>query len=154
MEVQFKVMQLHASLCLEKLLDCPLQAERMCHTRALSVCFERLVLPLTLFGRAAGAQGRGEAFARWRCRARIPIERCHPVRPWSHHHWALTTEMVRWVTVHTKTGPLRALVFWAGPKGKGISLKLPLERVAWVLARACGHGGSCASCVLRRRIAP
>jgi glutathione-specific gamma-glutamylcyclotransferase len=53
--------------------------------------------------------------------------------------------MVRWVTVHTKTGPLRALVFWAGPKGKGISLKLPLERVAWVLARACGHGGSCAS---------
>jgi cation transport protein ChaC len=53
--------------------------------------------------------------------------------------------MVRWVNVHTKTGPIRALVFWAGPKGKGISLKLPLERVAWVLARACGHGGSCAS---------
>jgi glutathione-specific gamma-glutamylcyclotransferase len=53
--------------------------------------------------------------------------------------------MVRWVNVHTKTGPIRALVFWAGPKGKGISLKLPLERVAWVLARACGHGGSCAN---------
>src|SRR5215207_10835356 len=44
--------------------------------------------------------------------------------------------MVRWVNVHTKTRPIRALVFWAGPKGKGISLKLPLERVAWVLARA------------------
>ena len=54
-------------------------------------------------------------------------------------------DMVRWVTVHTASGPLSALVFWAGPKGKGIALKLPLERVAWVLARACGHGGSCAS---------
>jgi glutathione-specific gamma-glutamylcyclotransferase len=54
-------------------------------------------------------------------------------------------KMVRWVTVHTASGPLSALVFWAGPKGKGIALKLPLERVAWVLARACGHGGSCAS---------
>jgi cation transport protein ChaC len=53
--------------------------------------------------------------------------------------------MVRWVKVHTASGPIHALVFWAGPKGEGISLKLPLERVAWVLARACGHGGSCAS---------
>jgi cation transport protein ChaC len=53
--------------------------------------------------------------------------------------------MVRWVTVRTDTGPLRALVFWAGPKGDGIALMLPLERVAWVLARACGHIGSCAS---------
>ncbi len=53
--------------------------------------------------------------------------------------------MVRWVTVRTDTGPLRALVFWAGPTGDGIALKLPLERVAWVLARACGHVGSCAS---------
>jgi glutathione-specific gamma-glutamylcyclotransferase len=54
-------------------------------------------------------------------------------------------EMVRWVRVHTASGLVSALVFWAGPKGKGIALKLPLERVAWVLARACGHGGSCAS---------
>jgi len=53
--------------------------------------------------------------------------------------------MVRWVTVQTDTGPVRALVFWAGPKGDGIALKLPLERVAWILARACGHVGSCAS---------
>ncbi len=35
--------------------------------------------------------------------------------------------MVRWVTVRTDTGPLRALVFWAGPTGDGIALKLPLE---------------------------
>jgi cation transport protein ChaC len=54
-------------------------------------------------------------------------------------------QMVRWVKVHTALGPVTALVFWAGPKGKGISRKLPLERVAAVLARACGHGGSGAS---------
>jgi cation transport protein ChaC len=54
-------------------------------------------------------------------------------------------DMVRWIKVHTEAGKLRALVFWAGPKqGEGISLKLPLEKVAWVLARACGHAGSCA----------
>ena len=52
--------------------------------------------------------------------------------------------MVRWIKVRAGAGQLRALVFWAGPQGDGISLKLPLERVAWVLARACGHGGSCA----------
>lgn len=54
-------------------------------------------------------------------------------------------EMVRWAKVHTASGPLTALVFWAGPKGKGISLKLPLDEVAAILARACGHGGSGAS---------
>jgi cation transport protein ChaC len=54
-------------------------------------------------------------------------------------------DMVRWIDVRTETGKLRALVFWAGPKhGNGISLKLPLERVAFVLARACGYAGSCA----------
>lgn len=53
--------------------------------------------------------------------------------------------MVRWITVATEPGKLRALVFWAGPKqGNGISPKLPLEEVASVLARACGHAGSCA----------
>jgi cation transport protein ChaC len=50
--------------------------------------------------------------------------------------------MVRWSTVWTTKGPLRALMFWAGPKGPGISCKLPLPRIAWTLARACGHGGS------------
>jgi cation transport protein ChaC len=53
--------------------------------------------------------------------------------------------MVRWTTVHTKSGPIRALVFWVGPKGEGVFLRLPLERVAWILARACGTAGSCAS---------
>jgi cation transport protein ChaC len=53
--------------------------------------------------------------------------------------------MVRWATVRTDSGPVRALLFWAGPKGDGIFLRLSLERVAWVLARACGHIGSSAS---------
>jgi cation transport protein ChaC len=53
------------------------------------------------------------------------------------------TDMVRWIKVQTEAGKLRALVFWAGPKeGDGIVLKLPLERVAWILARACGYAGS------------
>src|SRR5262245_61298304 len=51
-------------------------------------------------------------------------------------------EMVRWIPVRTALGQVRALVFWAGPKGYGISLKLPLDKVARILARACGHAGS------------
>jgi cation transport protein ChaC len=51
---------------------------------------------------------------------------------------------VRWIRVETKQGPVRALVFWAGPKGEYVSRRLPLETVAGVLARACGHMGSCA----------
>ena len=51
-------------------------------------------------------------------------------------------DMVRWIPVRTALGEVRALVFWAGPTGDGISLKLPLEKVAWILARACGHAGS------------
>jgi cation transport protein ChaC len=51
-------------------------------------------------------------------------------------------DMARWINVETGAGRVRALVFWAGPTGKGISLKLPLEKVAWTVARACGHAGS------------
>lgn len=51
---------------------------------------------------------------------------------------------MRWIPVETPRGPVRALVFWAGPKGERIARKLPLETVAGVLARACGHMGSCA----------
>ncbi|KUM26041.1 cation transporter [Mesorhizobium loti] len=49
---------------------------------------------------------------------------------------------VRWVPVRTTQGSLRALGFWVGVTGKGTSLGQPLEKVAWVLARACGHIGS------------
>ncbi|WP_245456553.1 gamma-glutamylcyclotransferase [Rhizobium hidalgonense] len=51
---------------------------------------------------------------------------------------------VRWIPVVTARGLVRALVFWAGPKGERVARKLPLETVARVLARACGHMGSCA----------
>ncbi|TPI48281.1 gamma-glutamylcyclotransferase [Mesorhizobium sp. B2-9-1] len=49
---------------------------------------------------------------------------------------------VRWVPVRTAQGSLRALGFWVGVTGKGTSLGQPLERVAKILARACGHVGS------------
>lgn len=49
---------------------------------------------------------------------------------------------VRWVPVRTAQGRLRALGFWVGVTGRGTSLGQPLEQVAWVLARACGHVGS------------
>ncbi|MEX6506109.1 gamma-glutamylcyclotransferase [Jiella sp. M17.18] len=55
-----------------------------------------------------------------------------------------TVDMARWVPVHTAEGKIRALTFWAGPTGDRIASKLPLDEVAHILARACGHAGSCA----------
>jgi cation transport protein ChaC len=52
--------------------------------------------------------------------------------------------MVRWIPVRSAEGRERALVFWAGPRGERVTGKLPLEEVAWTLARACGSVGSCA----------
>jgi len=49
---------------------------------------------------------------------------------------------VRWLPVRTAQGPLRALGFWVGMTGRGTSLNQPLDTVARVLARACGHIGS------------
>jgi cation transport protein ChaC len=54
------------------------------------------------------------------------------------------TYTVRWVNAHTPEGPVRALGFWIGPKGPRAVRRQPLEQVAHILARACGHGGSCA----------
>lgn len=51
---------------------------------------------------------------------------------------------IRWVVVDTPEGPVRALTFWAGPRGDRVLNGLSLESVAHVLARACGHIGSCA----------
>lgn len=51
---------------------------------------------------------------------------------------------IRWVSVDTPEGPVRALTFWAGPRGERVLDGLPLEVVAHTLARACGHIGSCA----------
>ena len=49
---------------------------------------------------------------------------------------------VRWITVQTERGQLPALTFWADPSGLDYSVRLPLARVAQILARACGHIGS------------
>jgi cation transport protein ChaC len=49
---------------------------------------------------------------------------------------------VRWITVDTEQASVPALTFWADPSGLDYSVRLPLERVAQILARACGHIGS------------
>ncbi|MBP0438137.1 gamma-glutamylcyclotransferase [Tianweitania sediminis] len=52
--------------------------------------------------------------------------------------------MVRWIPVASEEGKQRVLAFWVGPRGEQVARKLPLQTVAGVLARACGHAGSCA----------
>ncbi|MBS9722546.1 gamma-glutamylcyclotransferase [Tianweitania sp. BSSL-BM11] len=52
--------------------------------------------------------------------------------------------MIRWITVDTAEGKKRVMAFWAGPSGPQTQRKLPLPDVAFILARACGHAGSCA----------
>jgi len=52
--------------------------------------------------------------------------------------------MVRWIELVVGDEKLDAIVFWAGPTGRGITRDLPLESVAWRLAHACGHFGSSA----------
>ena len=49
---------------------------------------------------------------------------------------------VRWVTADTGAERIRALAFWAEPVGLEDWVDLPLDQVACILARACGHGGS------------
>lgn len=49
---------------------------------------------------------------------------------------------VRWITVTTGNGELRALAFWAAPRRLDRHVRLSLGRVAHILARACGHVGS------------
>ncbi|MFZ5674629.1 MAG: gamma-glutamylcyclotransferase [Pseudomonadota bacterium] len=51
-------------------------------------------------------------------------------------------DTARWLTVTTEDRTVKALTFWAGPRGEGILRKLPPERIAQVIARACGHLGS------------
>lgn len=53
-----------------------------------------------------------------------------------------TLANLRWLRLDTEAGPVRALVFWAGPKGPGVQRGLPLEEAARRIARACGPRGS------------
>jgi cation transport protein ChaC len=50
----------------------------------------------------------------------------------------------RWVTVETEQGPLRAIAFVMSRQSRFYTGRLPPEQVADVLAKACGHWGSCA----------
>lgn len=61
---------------------------------------------------------------------------------WREVSYAHDLGTIRWLTVETDEGPVRALTFWAGPKGRRIFRKLPPEKVAKAIARACGHKGS------------
>ncbi|CZT34508.1 cation transport protein ChaC [Rhizobium sp. 9140] len=55
-----------------------------------------------------------------------------------------TVSTVRWMPVRTPEGPVNVLGFWLGSTGHDAVSRLPLEEVARILARACGHVGSCA----------
>lgn len=59
------------------------------------------------------------------------------------------TNVARWITVKTASGPLRALAFVAARDGRAYAGKLPMDKVAQVLARAAGHWGSAAQYLFR-----
>jgi cation transport protein ChaC len=50
----------------------------------------------------------------------------------------------RWINVQTEQGPLRAIAFVMNRRSRFYTGRLPPEQVADVLAKACGHWGSCA----------
>lgn len=54
------------------------------------------------------------------------------------------TNVPRWIDVSVGGNDLKALTFIADPNGPAYAGKLPMEKVAWTLARAAGHWGSCA----------
>ncbi|MDQ6433558.1 gamma-glutamylcyclotransferase [Mesorhizobium sp. LHD-90] len=49
---------------------------------------------------------------------------------------------IRWLEAESDQGKVRALSFWAGPKGSFILGRLPPQEAARRIARACGHIGS------------
>lgn len=58
--------------------------------------------------------------------------------------YAEVCDMVRWITVRTRTGTRRALTFWASPKQSPLTGKVPLHEAAALITQACGPAGSCA----------
>jgi len=55
---------------------------------------------------------------------------------------------LRLIDLRSEQGPLRALCFYADPPEIGDTPEWSMDRVAAVLARACGHAGSCAEYLL------
>lgn len=49
---------------------------------------------------------------------------------------------LRLINLHTVDGPLRALCFYADPADAADQPERPVDEVAAILARACGHAGS------------
>jgi glutathione-specific gamma-glutamylcyclotransferase len=56
---------------------------------------------------------------------------------------------LRLIDLHTDDGPLRALCFYADPPEASGKPERPVEQVAAILARACGHAGSGADYLFR-----
>ena len=54
------------------------------------------------------------------------------------------TNVPQWIDVSVGRNELKALTFIADPEGPAYAGNLPIEKVAWTLARAAGHWGSCA----------
>jgi cation transport protein ChaC len=54
------------------------------------------------------------------------------------------TNVPRWVPIRTEQGMVTAIAFVTNPKGQSYAGKRSLEETADILARACGHWGSCA----------
>jgi len=54
------------------------------------------------------------------------------------------TNVPRWIRVETRAGPVQAVAFVINRKGRVYAGKLSLDETASLLAKACGHWGSCA----------
>ncbi|MCT8971592.1 gamma-glutamylcyclotransferase [Microbaculum marinisediminis] len=55
-----------------------------------------------------------------------------------------SNNLARWVAAQTDKGPVPALAFVMNREGPGYVGRLPIEETVTMLARACGHIGSCA----------
>ncbi|WP_332302709.1 hypothetical protein [Rhizobium sp. GR12] len=51
-------------------------------------------------------------------------------------------DTIRWVQVKTPRGVRKALTFWASTKPAGLTMPLPSQKAAMLIANACGEGGS------------
>jgi cation transport protein ChaC len=54
------------------------------------------------------------------------------------------TNVPRWIRIETDDGPVRAIAFVLDRKGRVYAGKVSPEETASLLAKACGHWGSCA----------